>query len=112
MPAENPTQNPAQSVHAESRFDSQSATVSHEQTPVFPEFASPREIVRMCSVGDTGLDPVVKSSGNTEVDNKGGTECGTVSAQSGELFRVFDSWASLTADDRRRILAIVARRLA
>ena len=61
MPAENPTQNPAQSVHAESRFDSQPATVSHEQTPVFPEFASSREIVRMCSVGDTGLEPVTPS---------------------------------------------------
>ena len=37
-----------QSVHAESRFDSQPATVSHEQTPVLKEFASPREIVHMC----------------------------------------------------------------
>ena len=63
-------------------------------------------------MGEEGLEPVAESPGNTEVDNKGGTECGTVSAQSGELFRVFDSWASLTADDRRRILAIVARRLA
>ena len=61
MPAENPPQNPAQSVHAESRFDSQPATVSHEQTPFFPEFASPREIVRMCLVGDTGLEPVTPS---------------------------------------------------
>ena len=61
MPAENPTQNPAQSVHAESGFDSQSATVSHEQTPVLQEFASSREIVRMCSVGDTGLEPVTPS---------------------------------------------------
>ena len=50
-----------QSVHVESRFDSQSATVSHEQTYFFPEFASPREIVRMCSVGDTGLEPVTPS---------------------------------------------------
>ena len=50
-----------QSVHAESRFDSQPATVSHEQTPVLPELASSREIVRMCSVGDTGLEPVTPS---------------------------------------------------
>ena len=61
MAAENPTQNPAQSVHAESRFDSQSATVSHEQTPVLQEFASSREIVHMCLVGDTGLEPVTPS---------------------------------------------------
>ena len=50
-----------QSVHVESRFDSQSATVSHEQTPVLPEFASSREIVHMCLVGDTGLEPVTPS---------------------------------------------------
>ena len=37
-----------QSVHAESRFDSQSATVSHEQNHVLTEFASPSEIVHMC----------------------------------------------------------------
>ena len=50
-----------QSVHAESRFDSQPPTVSHEQTPVLTEFASPREIVHMCLVGDTGLEPVTPS---------------------------------------------------
>ncbi len=50
-----------QSVHVESRFDSQPATTSHEQTPVLPELASSREIVRMCSVGDTGLEPVTPS---------------------------------------------------
>ena len=61
MPAENPTQNPAQSVHVESRFDSQPATTSHEQTSFFPEFTALCEIVHKRTVGDTGLEPVTPS---------------------------------------------------
>ena len=50
-----------QSVHAESRVVSQPATTSHEQTPGLREGTSSREILRMCSVGDTGLEPVTPS---------------------------------------------------
>ena len=49
--------NALQSVHAESRFDSQHTTVSHEQTPVLQEFTSPCEIVHKRSVGLLGLEP-------------------------------------------------------
>ena len=49
--------NALQSVHAESRFDSQHTTVSHEQTPVLQEFTSPCEIVHKRLVGLLGLEP-------------------------------------------------------
>ncbi len=57
MPAENPAQNPTQSVHAESRFDSQPATVSHEQTLVLREFASACDTLPMGGMGEEGLEP-------------------------------------------------------
>ncbi len=50
-----------QSVHAESRFDSQPVTVSHEQTLVLREFASSCEMVNKCSVGGTGFEPVTST---------------------------------------------------
>ena len=50
-----------QSVHAESRFDSQPVTVSHEQTLVLREFASSCEIVNKCLVGGTGFEPVTST---------------------------------------------------
>ena len=48
-------------------------------------------------------------SGNIVPDGESGAESGAVQVA---LCRVFDSWGSLTADDRRRILAIVDGRLA
>ena len=50
-----------QSVHAESRFDSQPVTVSHEQTLVLREFASSCEMVNKCPVGGTGFEPVTST---------------------------------------------------
>ena len=112
MPAENPAQNPAQSVHAESRFDSQSATVSHEQTPVLPECTSPREIVRMCSVGDTGLEPVVKPLGNNGRGTQSAAESAALDAREAplgsDLRAVISAWPNLPDAIRAGILAMIS----
>ena len=47
--------------------------------------------------------------GNIVPDDESGAESGAVQVA---LCRVFDSWGSLTADDRRRILAIIDGRMA
>ena len=60
----------------------------------------------------TGFEPVGKSSGNMGSDNQNGTESGTLNASSAGLDALIDSWGLFTADDRRRILAIVNGRLA
>jgi hypothetical protein len=49
----------------------------------------------------------VKSSEKWGLDSQTGTESGTESMMS-----LIDSWSLLTADDRRRIIAIVNGRLA
>ena len=54
---EKAAQNPAQSVHVESRFHSQPATVSHEQTLVLREFASACDTLPMGGLGEEGLEP-------------------------------------------------------
>ena len=56
---------------------------------------------------DRGFEPVVKSSEKLGFDSQTGTESGTESVMS-----LIDSWSLLTADDRRRIIAIVNGRLA
>ena len=54
---EKAAQNPAQQPHAESRFDSHPATVSHEQTLVLREFASACDTLPMGGLGEEGLEP-------------------------------------------------------
>ena len=112
MPAENPAQNPAQSVHAESGFDSQPATVSHEQTPVLPEFASPREIVRMCSVGDTGLEHAMESSGGNGRGTQSAAESAALDAREAplgsDLRAVVSAWPNLPDAIRAGILAMIS----
>jgi len=58
-------------------------------------------------VEDRGFEPAVKSSEKWGFDSQTGTESGTESMMS-----LIDSWSLLTADDRRRIIAIVNGRLA
>ena len=60
-------------------------------------------------VGDIGLEQPAESSGKTRVAAQGGAKTGAL--EPGLAF-VVGHWERLTDDDRRRISAIVAGRLA
>ena len=60
-------------------------------------------------MGGTGFEAPRFPSGNTTISDSGGAKSG---ALPDDLARVIEAWGSLTADDRRRIRAIVDGRLA
>jgi len=60
-------------------------------------------------MGDIGLELPGSSSGDTPIQTPGGAESG---APDPGLAVVVENWSRLTDDDRRRISAIVAGRLA
>ena len=60
-------------------------------------------------MAEAGIEPVGFRPGNTPIPNPGGAESGALPA---DLAHVIETWGSLTADDRRRIRAIVDGRLA
>ena len=107
-----PAEKAAQSVHVESRFDSQPATVSHEQTLVLREFASACEIVRMCSVGDTGLEHAMESSGGNGRGTQSAAESAALDAMEAplgsDLRAVVSAWPNLPDAIRAGILAMIS----
>lgn len=60
-------------------------------------------------MGDIGLEVPADSSGDTPIQTPGGAQSGALEAG---LAVVVENWSRLTDDDRRRISAIVAGRLA
>jgi hypothetical protein len=60
-------------------------------------------------VGKEGLELSPLSPENTTISDSGGAQSGALPA---DLARLIEAWGGLTADDRRRIRAIVDGRLA
>ena len=60
-------------------------------------------------MAEIGLELPRSSPGNTTIPNPDGAESGALPA---DLAHVIEAWGSLTADDRRRIRAIVDGRQA
>jgi hypothetical protein len=60
-------------------------------------------------VGGTGFEAPRFSPGNATISDSGGAYSGALPA---DLAHVIEAWGSLTADDRRRIRAIVDGRQA
>jgi integrase len=102
-------QKAAQHATAGDRIPSQSGSRNDtipEENVVFPE---DREVLNKRIVGDIGLERTGFPPGNTAFSDPGGAESGALPA---DLARLIEAWGSLTADDRRRIRAIIDGRLA
>ena len=61
------------------------------------------------AVAEAGIEPALRLPGNTTIPDPGGAYSGALPAN---LKHVIEAWGSLTADDRRRVRAIVDGRRA
>ena len=105
-------QNALQQSHAMGGLEPRPHDPIKKETPVLQGLAGSCVLAQLPQMAGTGFEPVGKSSGNMGSDNQNGTESGTLNARFAGLDALIDSWGLCTADDRRRILAIVNGRLA
>ena len=106
-------QNRAQQASATSRKASQDGTETNRSPRVITVLPSKTGVVYKSRMGEEGLEPPRYYSGNTPFPSQDSAESSAESdARSMCLDAIINSWGLLTADDRRRIIAIVNGRLA
>ena len=104
---------PANRFFHRQKVKSQDGTETNQSPRVITVLPSKTGVVYKSRMGEEGLEPSRYYSGNTPFSSQDSAESSAESdARSMCLDAIINSWGLLTADDRRRIIAIVNGRLA
>ncbi len=107
---EKATQNPAQSVHAGSRFDSHASMRAHKKTPDLPGFAGSCVLTQLPQVAGTGSEQTRFRSGEQGVASACDAKCDAISANRIELLTravILVAGMNLAEAERAAVLARV-----